>query len=187
MEPLDGAVPAADAALLVAGDERPFALVGSWAGSLAIVGSCPVRVSGDGDDPFELLDQLPDADGGGVGGGWFGYLGYELGVEPVPPSAPRPVPLPSAALAFYDHVLRLDLDGQWWFEALWTPERAAALEERRELLASRLSSPPSRRPVSLGAFRPSGGHRAAVAECRERIAAGEIFQANICMRLDSQF
>jgi para-aminobenzoate synthetase / 4-amino-4-deoxychorismate lyase len=61
------------------------------------------------------------------------------------------------------------------------------LEERRELLASRLASPPSRRPVSLDAFRPSGGHRAAVAECRERIAAGEVFQANVCMRLDDGF
>jgi para-aminobenzoate synthetase/4-amino-4-deoxychorismate lyase len=187
MQPLDGAVSAADAALLVAGDERPFALVGDWAGSLAVVGSCPVRVSSDDDDPFELLDQLPAAHGGEVGGGWFGWLGYGLGVEPVPPSPPRPMPLPRAALAYYDHVLRLDLAGQWWFEALWTPERAEALAQRRELLASRLASPPSRRPVSLGAFRPSGGHRAAVAECRERIAAGEVFQANVCMRLDGEF
>jgi para-aminobenzoate synthetase / 4-amino-4-deoxychorismate lyase len=187
VEPLNGSVGAADAALLVAGDERPFALVGDWAGSLAVIGSCPLRVFSDGDDPFELLDELPDAEGGAVGGGWFGWLGYGLGVEPVPPSPPRPVPLPRAALAFYDHVLRLDRDGRWWFEALWTPERAAALEERRELLASRLASPPSRHPVSLGAFRPSGGHRDAVAECRERIADGEIFQANICMRLDGRW
>lgn len=187
IEPLDGAVSAADAALLVAGDERAFALVGEWAGSLAVVGSSPVRVSSEGDDPFELLDQLPEADGSGVGGGWFGWLGFGLGVEPVPPSPPRPVPLPRAALGFYDHVLRLDASGQWWFEALWSPERADALAKRRDLLASRLASPPPRRPVSLGAFRAPGGHRGAVAECRERIADGEIFQANVCMRLDSEF
>jgi para-aminobenzoate synthetase/4-amino-4-deoxychorismate lyase len=186
IERLDGAVSAADAALLVAGDERPFALVGDWAGSRAVVGSSPVLVS-DGDDPFELLDRLPEARGAVVGGGWFGYLGYGLGVEPVPPGPPRPVPLPRSALGFYDHVLRLDADGQWWFEALWTPERADALEERRQLLAARLASPPPRRPVSLGEFQASGGHRGAVAECRERIAAGEIFQANVCMRLDSEF
>ncbi len=84
-------------------------------------------------------------------------------------------------------MLRLDRDGQWWFEALWTPERAPALEERRALLAARLASPPPRRPVALGGFRASGGHRDAVAECRERIAAGEIFQANVCMRLESSW
>jgi anthranilate/para-aminobenzoate synthase component I len=183
-EPLEGAVRAADAALLVAGDERPFALVGEWADSLAVIGSAPLRVAAD---PFEALDQVPDLDGSGVGGGWFGWLGYGLGVEPRPPEPPRPVPLPDASLAFYDHVLRLDRDEQWWFEALWTPERDAALRARRELLASRLGSPPSRRPAPLGTFRAGGGHREAVAECRERIAAGEIFQANVCMRLESEF
>jgi para-aminobenzoate synthetase/4-amino-4-deoxychorismate lyase len=95
--------------------------------------------------------------------------------------------LPDACLGFYDHVLRLDREDQWWFEALWTPERDAQLRQRREELAARLLSPPSRSPVSLGTFRAAGGHRGAVAECRERIAAGEIFQANICMRLESSF
>jgi para-aminobenzoate synthetase / 4-amino-4-deoxychorismate lyase len=187
IERLDGAVSAADAALLVAGDERPFALVGEWAGSRAVVGSCPLRDLAAGDDPFEALDRLPVVDGSGVGGGWFGWLGYGLGVEPRPPSPPRPVPLPSSSLAFYDHVLRLDASGQWWFEALWTPERDAELRRRRDLLAARLASPPPRRPLSLGEFRASGGHREAVAECRERIADGEIFQANICMRLGSSW
>jgi para-aminobenzoate synthetase/4-amino-4-deoxychorismate lyase len=167
----------------VAGDERAFALVGDWAGSRAIVGSCPVRLA----DSFEALDELPDIAGSGVGGGWFGWLGFGLGVEPRPPAPPRPVPLPGGSLGFYDHVLRLDLDGQWWFEALWTDERAAELERRRELLSARLSSPPPYVAVSLGSFEASGGHRAAVAECRERIAAGEIFQANLCMRLDGDF
>jgi para-aminobenzoate synthetase/4-amino-4-deoxychorismate lyase len=176
-------VAAADAALLVASDERPFALVGDWASSLAVVGSEPVRVASD----FGVLDELPDVDGSGVGGGWFGWLGYGLGVEPRPPAPPRPVALPDAALGFYDHVLRLDVDGQWWFEALWTEERDAELRARREVLAARLLSPPSRQPVSLGVFRATGGHRGAVAECRERIAAGEVFQANICMRLESSF
>jgi para-aminobenzoate synthetase/4-amino-4-deoxychorismate lyase len=183
VEPLDGAVSAANAALLVAGDERPFALVGDWAGSRAVLGSCPMRMA----EGFEALDDLPDVEGSGMGGGWFGWLGYGLGVEPRPPGPPRPVPLPRSALAFYDHVLRLDLDGQWWFEALWTPERDAALRERRDVLAARLASPPVRRPVSLGEFRASGGHRDAVAECRERIAGGEVFQANICMRLESEW
>ena len=68
--------------------------------------------------------------GGAVGGGWFGYLGYQLAalVEPVPPSPPRPVPIPTSSLAFYDHVLRCDTAGQWWFEALWSRGRRGAAQ-----------------------------------------------------------
>jgi para-aminobenzoate synthetase/4-amino-4-deoxychorismate lyase len=187
-------VPAEEAALLVASDEHPFALVGGWAGSRAITGSEPLCVAGPDDDPFELLGRLPSVDGAAdhaVGGGWFGYLGYGLGetLEPVSPGPPRPLPLLRSSLALYDHVLRLDAEGQWWFEALFTPDRAGVLSRRRDLLAQRLASPPPRHGAALGAFRPTGsgaeGHRAAVAECRERIAGGELFQANLCMRLES--
>lgn len=47
------------AALLVRDDERPFALVGRWAGGGALVSSEPVRVASAEDDPFELLDEQP--------------------------------------------------------------------------------------------------------------------------------
>ena len=43
----------------------------------------------------------------------------------------------------------------------------------------------------MGTLAPSpqdaGGHPAAVAACRERIAAGEVFQANICLRLEGRW
>jgi hypothetical protein len=65
IEPLEGAVSAADAALLVAGDERPFALVGDRAGSQAVVGSQPLRLA----DFFEAWDELRCVGGGGVGEG----------------------------------------------------------------------------------------------------------------------
>ena len=44
----------------------------------------------------------------GRGGGWVGYLGYDLvrRLERLPPPPPRPAPLPAFALAFYDHVVR---------------------------------------------------------------------------------
>ena len=196
-------MPAHRASLLVRGDKRPFTLTGAWAGGAALVGSEPLVVADQTDDPFGVLDRQPTVergdDGGGeeapgaVGGGWFGFLGYGLGarLEPVPPSPPRPVPLPAFALAFYDHLLRLDSAGRWWFEALWTEERDAALRERRERLAGRLAAGVRERPVWVGTFRPAApgapGHVAAVASCRERIAAGEIFQANLCLRLDSRF
>ena len=97
-------------------DERPFALVGAWCGGGAVLGSSPVVVAADADDPFALLDRVPEVVGsspaGFVGGGWVGYLGYELrrrvdSSVVAPPAPPRPVALPDAALAYYDHVLRL--------------------------------------------------------------------------------
>ena len=196
--PLEADVPAHRASLLVRGDQRPFTLAGAWAGGGALVGSEPLAVARAEENPFDVLDVQPEVEPDddahdAVGGGWFGYLGYGLGarLEPVPPSPPRPVPLPEFALAFYDHLLHLDAEGCWWFEALWTEERDAALRERRERLSGRLMAGVRERPVWVGTFRPAApgaaGQLAAVAACRERIAAGEIFQANLCLRLDSRF
>jgi para-aminobenzoate synthetase/4-amino-4-deoxychorismate lyase len=212
---LEGTLPAAEGALLVRGDAHPFALAGDWAGGGALVGSEPIVVAEPDEDPFELLDRQPDVKGvrplesprlkgsdplsgvdsdiDAVGGGWFGYLGYNLGarLERVPPPPPRHVPLPDFALAFYDHLLRLDADGRWWFEALWSDEREAALTERLEALRTRLAEGVRERPVWVGNFQPAppGGaaHKTAVDECRERIAAGEIFQANLCLRLEAEW
>ena len=187
---------AAEGALLVRGDAHPFALAGDWAGGGALIGSEPLVVAGPEEDPFELLDHQPSlepATDEGVGGGWFGYLGYNLGarLERVPPPPPRRVPLPDFALAFYDHLLHLDPEGRWWFEALWTGERADALTDRLDLLRARLAEGVRERPVWVGNFQPAppggAGHVTAIDECRERIAAGEIFQANLCLRLEAEW
>jgi para-aminobenzoate synthetase/4-amino-4-deoxychorismate lyase len=203
---LDGTLSAAEGALLVRGDAHPFTLAGDWAGGGALVGSEPLVVAGSDEDPFALLDQQPTigvrplerprlkgSDPLPVGGGWFGYLGYNLGarLERVPPPPPRHVPLPDFALAFYDHLLRLDASGRWWFEALWTNERADALNARLDLLRGRLAGGVRERPVWVGNFQPAppggAGHMSAIDECRERIAAGEIFQANLCLRLEAEW
>jgi para-aminobenzoate synthetase / 4-amino-4-deoxychorismate lyase len=193
---LEGELSAAEGTLLVRGDERPFALAGDWAGGGAVVGSEPLVVAGPGEDPFELLDRQPRVGhegGDAVGGGWFGYLGYNLGarLERVPPPPPRHVKLPDFALAFYDHVLHLDAHGRWWFEALWTDAREAELRTRLELLRTRLAEGVRERPVWVGTFQPAppggAGHMTAIDECRERIAAGEIFQANLCLRLEAEW
>jgi anthranilate/para-aminobenzoate synthase component I len=190
---------AGEALALLAAEPMPFGLSGQWAGGGAILGSEPVVVAGDDDDPFAVLDRLPPVDGGAppppgaVGGGWFGWLGYRLGarVERVPAGPPRPVPMPDFHLAYYDHVLRRDNAGQWWFEALATPERRVELEARRCHLEAVLTEEPPPLSTPVSPLRLEGAaaahHIEAVAACRARIAAGEIFQANLCVRLDGHF
>jgi para-aminobenzoate synthetase / 4-amino-4-deoxychorismate lyase len=195
---LEGGPPAAHAGLLVRDDAHPFALVGRWAGAAALAGSAPLRVlDAEREDAFAALDVQPPVAGevpeGFVGGGWFGALGYGLGreLEPVlgpPPPAPAGERLPDALLAFHDHVLRCDPDGRWWFEALWSDARSDALQARLEVLAARVADAGADgpRPFRTGRWHatPSpAGHARAVAACRERIAAGDLFQANLALRL----
>ena len=182
------------AALLVRDDAHPFALIGDWAGGGALIGSEPVRVAAPGEDPFARLDDHPPvgpAPQGAVGGGWFGYLGYALRdrVEAAAPSPPPPRRLPDFALAYYDHLLHADADGQWWFEALWTPPRAAALHRRLAALQHRAEATPRPRPFATAPWTPhpgDEGHALAVTAARARIGTGDIFQANVCRRLRSR-
>jgi anthranilate/para-aminobenzoate synthase component I len=74
----------------------------------------------------------------------------------------------------------------WWFEALVTPERADAIARRREELAGRLARPRPARPFATRDWRwipTPAGHAEAVEACRTRIRAGDLFQANLCLRL----
>jgi para-aminobenzoate synthetase/4-amino-4-deoxychorismate lyase len=192
----------AQALAVVRDRELPFALSGAWAGGGAIIGCEPLAVAGDGDDPFAVLDGLPrlsSRDHGhpdAVGGGWFGWLGYRLGarIEDLPAGPPRPVALPEFHLAYYDNVLRLDPGGRWWFEALVSDDRRAGLNARLRWLRETLEDQTPPPPLPYGAPEPlrltagaAEHHLDAVRECRERIAAGEIFQANICLRLDANW
>ena len=189
--PLDVRASVADALRAVRDERRPFALCGRWAGGGALVGSEPLKLAPAGVQALESL-AVPAVPGpeGAVGGGWFGYLGYGLGaeIEEVGPPPPRPDPLPAASLAFYDHLLRLDGDGQWWFEALVDERRSDALAARRYELERRLREAPPRRGWRTEGMTlrgpGAGGHLRAVAECVERIRSGEIFQANLALRLE---
>jgi para-aminobenzoate synthetase/4-amino-4-deoxychorismate lyase len=181
------------AVLWLRGDERPFALVGDWFDTKAVLGSEPLRVARADSDPFDVLEQQPviDRRDAAVAGGWVGWLGYGLGsrIERLPPPPPAPVMRPPYSLAFYDHVVLFDGE-HWWFEALWSAERERVLRDRLAVWEDRLlGDPPPPREASTTPFEVVGngatGHVAAVADGRERIAAGEILQANLCLRLEA--
>ena len=123
----------------------------------------------------------------GFGGGWIGAWGYQLGrlVEQLPVAPRRPVPQPDHRIAFYDHVLRL-ADGTWWFESLTDdPDRearmlggaAAAGAAGRALRRRDVRDDARRRRATARPWRP----------VLEHIAAGDIFQANLCARLEAPF
>ncbi|MBJ7330490.1 MAG: chorismate-binding protein [Solirubrobacteraceae bacterium] len=178
----------AGVARAVAPDARPFVLTGRWGGGGVFAGSAPLR---EADDPFAALDDVPAPIGDAVfGGGWVGHLGFALGsrIERLPASPPaRGATLPAHGMAFYDHVLRLDDDGRCWLESLGLPGREHAVSARAETLRARLAAPAppaAWRIDAMDVLPPGGGgHEEAVASVIERIRAGEIFQANICMRL----
>jgi para-aminobenzoate synthetase / 4-amino-4-deoxychorismate lyase len=193
--PLASSLGPEEALLWLRDDDRPFALCGDWFGGLTVLGSAPVRVADPGSDPFWLLDQQRELPAGdvSVGGGWVGWFGYGLGawIEELPPPPPAPRRRPPFSLAFYDHVVVFDGE-RWWFEGLGSDERGDALRERLALWEARLqAAPPPARDAAPTPFSLAGnaaaGHMSAVADCRRRIAAGDLFQANICLRLEAWF
>jgi para-aminobenzoate synthetase / 4-amino-4-deoxychorismate lyase len=198
---LPGAADGVAAAAWLRGEPRAFALSGEWLGGVTVLSSHPLATASPGDDPFATLASTPqDVDPDRVdpstliGGGWFGWLGFGLArfVEPAPPPPPRRLQLPLFDLAFHDFVVVRDPDGAWWFECLWTPARAGVLRERLACWRERLvREPPARRPFTAEPLRPVApglrGHQAAVSDTIRRIAAGELSQANVCLRLEAGY
>lgn len=170
----------------------PAALTGEWFGSRAVLApsvpihphGAPWHSAGDrwsqaGTAPRPVGQRPPD---GAVGGGWIGYLGY-------PDRHPQPRRLPATAWGWADHVLRLDADGHWWFEALLEEGAGAANAALIDELAGVVRSETSGAASAAFTDEPSAvhhpdaeHHRKAVHQCISEIAAGEIFQANICCR-----
>ena len=163
------------------GRDRLVALLGAWHHGEALIAFDPTHVL-DG-DPFEI--DLPPIVADGFGGGWIGAWGYQLGslIEQLPAAPPRPVEQPLHRVAFYDHVLRCT-DGVWWLESLTSdPDRDAAI-------LAVLADEPQPASYRLGEFAmtPSPDeHRSALGQVLEHINAGDIFQANLCVRLGAHF
>ncbi|MFT4187542.1 MAG: chorismate-binding protein [Aeromicrobium sp.] len=169
------------------GRDRLVALVGAWHHGEALIAVDPDRVLGPDDDPFDVgVDPAP-ADGG-FGGGWLGVWGYRLGrrLEELGEEPPRPHAQPDHVLAHYRHVLRR-VGGVWWAESLDDP---AALDAWLAEIGPDLDRPAAPRAYTLTPFAPTPdgpGHEAAVGRILDRIAAGDIFQANLCLRLEAGF
>jgi aminodeoxychorismate synthase component I len=205
--PLEWSLAPEEVLRLVRSDAHPVALMGAWAGGSDVIGSEPTMIR---NPPWPLSDVIDspfqvgvppgggrgDVQGGGAafGGGWIGYLGFGLAAEvlPVPPAPGGPRTLPGWWYGYYDHVLRHDrATNAWFFEALWTPDRAEALERRFDDLTRRSRGPaPEPRDYACDDFQlvPSAAdHKAAVARAVDYIERGDIFQANICLRLEADF
>jgi len=188
---------------LVRSDAHPVALMGAWADGSDVISSEPAITRNPPWPVSDVIDSPLPCDvppgalpggGGAFGGGWIGYLGFGLTAEvlplPAPPDWTRT--LPAWWFGYYDHVLRRDqATDAWFFEALWTPDRAEALKRRFDDLTRRSRDPaPQPRDYACGDFRlvPSAAdHRAAVARTVDYIRRGDIFQANICLRLEADF
>ena len=198
-ELLDWDLSTADVLRLVQTDAYPAALLGAWAAGSDIVCSEPTAIRCDPEQPWDALGEVwpqaaDSARGAAFAGGWIGYLGFGLTshVLPAPPPPGGARRLPSWWLGYYDHVLRRDrASGRWFFEALRTPARAEALDARlAELRRRGAAARPQPHPYACGAFRLIPGaaaHRSAVRRTIDYIRDGDIFQANICLRLEASF
>ncbi len=163
------------------GRDRLVALIGSWHHGEALIACEPARLLEDWDD----ID-LPRRGGAGFGGGWIGAWGYRLArhVEDLPEGPHRPLPQPDHRVGFYDLVLRR-VRGVWWLESVGQPDPRRV----RELLDA-IAEPANARPFTTGSFDLTPGpdeHRAAVRRALDHIAAGDIFQVNLCARLEAEF
>ncbi|MGH4012219.1 MAG: aminodeoxychorismate synthase component I [Pseudonocardiaceae bacterium] len=158
----------------------PAALIGDWFGGAAVIApSVRIRALPAGRAfPQGSAGKV----GGPVGGGWIGYLGYGL-------ADPRPAVrrLPLAAGGWADHVLRRDHAGHWWFEALSEPGPALIAELAGIVAGAGAAPQPGQWHCGdLDAPDPED-YRKAVRLAKEEIAAGEIYQVNVCTRFEAHF
>lgn len=173
---LDVALEPVDVLRRLRGRERLVALIGDWHQGEALIACDPVEVLAADADPFTAVD-----DGQGW---WIGNWGYRLGarLEDLPDLGARPVPQPEFRIARYSSVLRL-VDGAWFVETVGgvDPE---------PLLAHLAAGQDAAAPFDVGSFALTpgpDGHRAGVQRALDHIAAGDIFQVNLCARLEASF
>ncbi len=151
-------------------------------------------------DPFEalrrLLDQVPGTLPAGLppfAGGAIGYLGYEAGrlceVQPLPPGG---LAVPDALFGLYDRVVCFDHQtGRAHIVARNWPGHEGQAAARAAEWAALLAGPPvvlPKAPAITGwrANFDRPGYQAAVARVIAAILDGELFQANIAQRFETE-
>jgi anthranilate/para-aminobenzoate synthase component I len=167
-------------------------LHGEWAGGGTIISARPCATLTDSNEIFAALSDRrgrPSASSV-VGGGWFGWLSY-------PDSSSwrlsDDVMNVGDHLGFYPCVLRYRRDdGCWYDEALLGIVSDGSLDTRRRDLAALLRRPGSNggRAYRVGRLRLQESRTwyiASVSACIERIRAGDVYQANLCFRMDADF
>jgi para-aminobenzoate synthetase component 1 len=161
---------------------NPIARISARAGRTVVCGPggrLDVDVRG-----FDLLEAAFEAWGGPAGGMLCGYLGYELGAELENLTLPeyQSADLPDLQMGVYDWRLEHSA-GRWkvcgtdaWRQMLERPlphGRGSIAPRNRDREGEVLSSP------------DAAGFEAAVARTVKRIHNGELFQVNLCRRLET--
>lgn len=140
---------------------------------------------------FDLLEGAFAAWGGAPGAWLVGFLGYELAGELEElPANPRDFPTPDLWLGLYDSRLTWEA-GVWkltgtdaWRPALTPPAAVALLAAARAAAPPRLSGGPLT-CGSLGSRPNAAAYEEAVARTVRRIHNGDLFQTNLCRRLEA--
>lgn len=189
---------------------NPFLVMKSHADRVTLISRESQRT--EQGNPFDILHSLlekyrldcPQAPVP-FGGGAVGYLSYDLChfIERLPSTAIDDLQLPESYFAFYDTILAFDnLLGKTYIVSTGFPEldgarrqkRAAQrLEEMKGQLSAPVSTPEAEPPGSPALtetvlkcnFTPQD-YLKAVAMTRDYIIAGDIFQANISQRFETE-
>ena len=189
---------------VVGADEDPFAALGSGDDDAVRTaeGAAPPSTGGNRHDLCALdrpCAAHSDADPARFGGGWIGYLGYQLSrrLESLPPAPPRSGGLPEHHLAHYDHVLVHDAAADRWFCESLPGADPARVAETIAAVGRALGAGPASssgvcapRPYRCGPFEAAvtgAAHAKAVRRALAHIRDGDIFQANICRELTAAF
>jgi para-aminobenzoate synthetase/4-amino-4-deoxychorismate lyase len=197
--PLPGNADPLQVAQALAGRPRAAALSGSWFGGGTILATDPAAwITGGGVEILPLLDDQPAVSGaadcaaaGSLGGGFLGGLGYQALDDS---QSSRDI-----AMAFHDHLLRHIPGSGWSMEMLWTPGRASVLAQAVTRSAALVNGLPLKGRPGADSAGPRDGarlvdvmlpdreaHLVAVRRCQELIAAGRIYQANICTAVSAR-
>lgn len=125
-------------------------------------------------------------------GGGMGYLAYELGrrLERLPEKAVDDLGMPELCFAFYDRVLAHDHgSGRTWIAAVHPADPEGVLEEASIRLGAeppRYASPLEAREERFVSNFSREEYLRAVRKVKDYIIAGDIYQANLSQRFQTQ-